>query len=288
MLIVFLAGLHGLLLSIYAIVIELNISRHQHIYLAYAACLPFVGELCLLIAEFGKTESEYDVTNIFRFLNCSDTTRTRQKNAEPIPIDNVEITREILLNAIETSPSNLAEILKKGLEANDIEVVHVSAATIMKIQREYENNIKKAAEKYASFPENMATLKEYIGLIGAFYSQELLYGESALLLLQQQEELLYKLLTVLPEDEYATVALIDNYTKQARIEDALRQANTYRLAHYEKYAFWEICARLLNKLKRTGELRNLFNDARPMMKKWTAEDQQKWKRVYEELMSCKA
>lgn len=286
MLIVFLAGLHGLFLSIYAIAIELRKSRHQHIYLAYAACLPFVGELCLLISEFGKTESEYDVSSVFYFMNCQND--TQQKKVDPIAIDNMEITREILLNAIETSPSNLVEILKKGLNANDVEVVHVSAATIMKIQREYENNIKKAAEKYAAFPENMTTIKEYIGLIGAFYSQNLLYGESATLLLQQQEELLYKLLNVLPEDEYAAVTLINNYAKQNRIEDALRKATTYRLAHYENYVFWEICAYLLDELKKIDEIRGLFDAAQPMMKNWTAENQQKWNYLYEELISCKA
>ena len=61
MLLVLLLSLHILLILLYAIAIELRLSRHSYVHLLFAALVPLAGELCLFVSEFGRTGFPVDL-----------------------------------------------------------------------------------------------------------------------------------------------------------------------------------------------------------------------------------
>ncbi len=279
MLLVLLIGIHFLLLSVYAMAIELKVSRHPYIYLIYAACVPFAGELALFLTEFGKTAPMYNTEKMFFFSNQTK----EEKIAKELDVQD-NIGREFLLNAIEQKPSNLPLILKNALNSSDIEVVHVAAATIMKLQREYENNIKLSKERYLSMPENMAEIKQYIKLVGEYYSTHLLNGESAVLLLKQQEESINKLLSVLPDDYEANYCLIENLYLQKKYQEALTIATNYRKKHFCEFLIWKWCFRLLESMGNTDMRKDLVDESAYFINEWTISEQKQWKTICEGMM----
>lgn len=210
MLLVIILSLHILLILLYAIAIELKLSRHTYVHLLFAAVVPFVGELCLFVSEFGRTEA-FQSEKLFGKEFSSEETQSDDTMTYSIPV-----SRETLLKAIESKPKNLVDILHHGVETEDIEVAHISAATIMKMQREYENRISALREKHLHLPDNMEILRAYIETVGEYYASGLLQGEAAEELLTLQEELLNCLLNVLPRDESALTMLSQNQAEQQR------------------------------------------------------------------------
>ena len=220
MLIVMILSLHVLLVLLYAIAIEKKLSRHSYIHLLFAALVPLVGELCLFASEFGRADTVFPSEKLFHREISSGRTRYCGEVSFELPV-----TRETLLDVIETQPDNLVAILKCGVESDDIEVAHISAATIMKLQREYEKRISSLRDEYLQLPDNMELLKKYIVVVGEYYASGLLEGEAAAELLLLQESLLIILLRVLPKDEEAEQMLADNRENQ-RKETALNEDDT--------------------------------------------------------------
>ena len=217
MLIVMILSLHVLLVLLYAIAIEKKLSRHSYIHLLFAALVPLVGELCLFASEFGRADTVFPSEKLFHREISSGRTRYCGEVSFELPV-----TRETLLDVIETQPDNL---LKCGVESDDIEVAHISAATIMKLQREYEKRISSLRDEYLQLPDNMELLKKYIVVVGEYYASGLLEGEAAAELLLLQESLLISLLRVLPKDEEAEQMLEYNRENQ-RKETALNEDDT--------------------------------------------------------------
>ena len=196
MLIVLFLSVHVLLILIYAMAIELNLSRHSYVHLLFAAMVPLAGELCLLASEFGRTDTAFRSERLFRYKKESSAESYEYELSFTAPV-----TREVLLTAIETKPKNMVEILKNGVSSDDIEIAHISAAAIMKLQREHEKHITDCKEDYKRLEDNMDSLKRFIAAVDAYYSSGLLEGEAAEELLSLKKELSGRLLRVLPGNE---------------------------------------------------------------------------------------
>ena len=96
MLFILLISLHILFVLLYAIAIELKISRHSYIHLLFAAAVPFAGELCLLASEFGRTSASFEPQKLFKYQ-----TAPKENHAEGEMEYSVPVSRETLLRADE-------------------------------------------------------------------------------------------------------------------------------------------------------------------------------------------
>jgi hypothetical protein len=250
----------------------------------YAVCLPYIGEISLLITEFVKTESKYDNKKLFKYLNHTDLEK-RPNTSVSFNMDlSTNITREVLFEIIEKNPPNLVEVLKLGLKSEDVEVVHISASVIMKVQREYENRIKVAEYEYQQLPENMSALEKYIDLIEEYLSQGILEGEAKSMLLIKQEHLLRTMLAKLPESNKAVVILCNNYLIQKDFNQAIDVANSYRISHPTNYVFWEVCLNVLKTIKDYEKIKHLIEQSKLIVSSWDSSEQSKWKSMCEEVM----
>lgn len=268
MIILFLLCLHVFLLLVYALAIETHRSRHQMKSLLLAACLPFVGELCLFASEFGKTAPSFDTQRVFRFKKRQEQTRHGGVMEVGDTID-----RETLLRAIEEKPDNLVAILRQGLRAPDMEVVHVAAATIMKLQREQELRVAQCAEAHGEFPGNMELLLDYCRAVGDYYGSGLLEGEAQNELLLLQERQLDKLLAVLPGHPEGTVLKIRNLWYQGRREEAFALCERQRQSCFD-FAVWE--QGFLMRSQGMGELAPLLAAAKPVSAQWSRRERKAW------------
>ena len=212
MLFILLISLHILFVLLYAIAIELKISRHSYIHLLFAAAVPFAGELCLLASEFGRTSASFE---------------------------------------------------------------HISAATVMKLQREHENKISALRDEHLRFENNMETLREYTAAVGAYYKSGLLRGEAAKELLTLQEKLLQKLFKSLPDDHDGTIMYIDNLWVQGRTDEALALCERARKKH-GGFELWSKNDKLLAKSGAEAERAALRNEAEAVLGEWGPDQIRQW------------
>ena len=270
MLFILLISLHILFVLLYAIAIELKISRHSYIHLLFAAAVPFAGELCLLASEFGRTSASFEPQKLFKYQ-----TAPKENHAEGEMEYSVPVSRETLLRAIEAKPSNLVEILFRGVESDNIETAHISAATVMKLQREHENKISALRDEHLRFEDNMETLREYTAAVGAYYKSGLLRGEAAKELLTLQEKLLQKLFKSLPDDHDGTIMYIDNLWAQGRTDEALALCERARKKH-GGFELWSKNDKLLAKSGAEAERAALRNEAEAVLGEWEPDQIRQW------------
>lgn len=200
MIVFLILSLHLLLLSLYASAIEQNLSRLQYTHLIFAACIPLVGELCLLLAETGRFHAEARYISPF---NLPGKNETSKLSCETSYIDAGNIGREELMEIIKNSPANLPLLLKVALNSSDAEVAHIAAASIMKIQRTHEELIKKYEEEFSRNSLDMHFLNDFIDAINDYLKTSLLDRESANQFMNRKLDLLQQLLKVSPKNQKA-------------------------------------------------------------------------------------
>lgn len=274
MALVFLLSLHLFLMTGYAVLVETNKSRLNYGYLIFALFIPFVGELCLLAADFGKSPASYEFVKPFKTFSFESEDKKRN-----ITLDKNVSSRSELLEIIKTQPENLTDILKSSLKSDDTEIVHIAASSIMKLQRDYENKIKFASEQYEQMPNNMELLKKYIVSIGEYHSQGLLTNESALSLLMMQEELLKKYLQVLPEDKEVGILSIKNSILQGDFEQALNKSEFMRYLFLSDISIWNYSIQICLKMKNIEKMNQIINEADKMSVHWTLEQKAQWNNI---------
>lgn len=280
MILVFLLSFHLFLIICYACLLELKISRLSFGYLFFALFFPFVGEVCLIAADLGKSPAENNFVKPFIEFEHSVKTDNLTKLES---FDTSNISRTQILEIIREEPSNLVDLLKSALSSDDSEVVHIAAASIMKMQQNYENKIKLASESYYSMPQNMNRLKKYIETLGDYYSQGLLNGEAAVSLLEQQATLLEKYLNVLPEDKEMGMLYIKNSLQQNKYELAIQQAQFVRYSFITDFDIWELSVQVLNRSGNQTELKKLFEEGIKLSNHWSYSDRAKWDSMQKEL-----
>lgn len=216
MLIAFILSLHLLLISIYGGLIERKVSRLQCEHLLWALCLPFVGELCLLVAETGF----FQATRIYKSpLIVEENGVTSGDHQIMVYKESQTITREYLLEVIKKRPSNLIELLKEALGSNDVEVAHIAAANIMRIQRGYETEIKLSEREYQLMKDDMSLLKNYIKSIDNYLSSNLLEGDLRVQMLETERSLLEAYITKMSGDHEVSALLQEVMKQLARKPD---------------------------------------------------------------------
>lgn len=271
MFLAFLLSLHILLILIYALAIEAKKSRHGFSALIFAFLLPFAGELCLFVSEFGNPVPDFDISRVFKYsYKKRSTTTTTRLESSP------EITRESLLKIIENRPDNMVDLLKLGLKSNDAEIVHLSASAVMKMQRDNELKISEAERKYNDFPENMTLLREYIRVLKNYYKSHLLEKELNDELLKRGEELLNRLLNVIPGDVESIVSLAQNYFMQGRTSEAIDLCSVQRKKHRE-FLIWRVSLELLETLDMKDEICTLLEQSTIVIGDWKEAEIREWK-----------
>ena len=222
MIVVLVLGIHFLLLSVYAGMIQSNRSRLSMTYLLLALFLPFVGELCLVVAEMGK------VPAVSKYSNRSyhDTNIPLRPNNFSIPTDWKEIVlgeeknaRLLLKNVIDNAPeAELAEVLKTALHSKSSEVSHIAAAGLMRLNKKYENAITIARDASIARENNVMMLASYIDAINAYIKSGLPDEHSCYELKETEIKLLSKYLMAMPQDEYY-LSLQENLLSSEAITD---------------------------------------------------------------------
>lgn len=222
MIVVLVLGIHFLLLSVYAGMIQSNRSRLSMTYLLLALFLPFVGELCLVVAEMGK------VPAVSKYSNRSyhDTNIPLRPNNFSIPTDWKEIVlgeeknaRLLLMNVIDNAPeAELAEVLKTALHSKSSEVSHIAAAGLMRLNKKYENAITIARDASIARENNVMMLASYIDAINAYIKSGLPDEHSCYELKETEIKLLSKYLMAMPQDEYY-LSLQENLLSSEAITD---------------------------------------------------------------------
>ena len=222
MIVVLVLGIHFLLLSVYAGMIQSNRSRLSMTYLLLALFLPFVGELCLVVAEMGK------VPAVSKYSNRSyhDTNIPLRPNNFSIPTDWKEIVlgeeknaRLLLMNVIDNAPeAELAEVLKTALHSKSSEVSHIAAAGLMRLNKKYENAITIARDASIARENNVMMLASYFDAINAYIKSGLPDEHSCYELKETEIKLLSKYLMAMPQDEYY-LSLQENLLSSEAITD---------------------------------------------------------------------
>lgn len=169
MIILTLISVNILFLLVYAICIRLKISRLSLMYLLLGFFVPFIGGLCMLFCEFGYIP--------FYKNDKKASSKNKKVLLDNPPYSISSLTRETILNAVKNEPENLIAILKKGLESDDTEVVHISASSLMKIQNKFEERVNGSAERYYNLPENKEYLEDYISALSEYINTGILIGE---------------------------------------------------------------------------------------------------------------
>ena len=215
MLFVFVFSVHVFFLAVYALMIDAGISRMDYVHLLFALALPIVGEICLLLAEYGRFNVEEQYSSP---LLTSDSLEDMRTVREHILTGGDEISREELLEAVREKADNLPAVLKQALKASDEEVVHIAASNVMRLQRSYENRINQAAKQYQTMPDDMNMLMDYVEDIEAYLATGLPEGQTKMQLLKKEEDLLLTYLHVFPLDEEKRQMLKTDLSRQAAMQ----------------------------------------------------------------------
>ena len=277
MVFVFLLSLHLFLMLCYVILIETKKSRLNYGHWLFALLIPFVGELCLLAADIGRSPASNNVVMPFKqFKKDNLNERAYPGNYE---FDVQTISRQQLLEVIKNRPLNFESILKESLNSKDIEVVHIAASTTMKLQREYENNLKNAAEEYKAAPNNMSKLKYYIETIEEYYSKKLLVGAAALSLLEEQRELIERYLKVLPEDKEIGKLSVKNHMIQNEYNAAFQEAESLRYRYFDDIEIWELSLNVCIESNNQEKLDGILEDSAKTSCFWSNEQKLRWNEI---------
>lgn len=270
MLLALILAVHMLLLLIYAIAIEKKKSRHEYVMLFFALLFPIVGEICLFVTEFGKTDSKFDLNKLFKYRDY----KKCEKNGTIVTDLNI-MNRESLLQVIEDRPDNIVELLKTGLSSQDSEIVHLSASAIMKMQRDYEIRVSQSETEYNGFPENMALLKAWIKSLMDYYETKLLKKELGKDLLIKAEELLNRLLTVTPHDIESITMLVKVIYAQGNVNGALELCDKNRRV-YSDYPLWKTQMEMLIEEGRVTERQQLMSQSKLVLGNWKNQEIREW------------
>ena len=206
--------MHIFFLAVYALLIDAGISRMEHVHLFFALALPIVGEICLILSEYGRFHVEEQYSSPL----LSGEISAKEVSGGTFTASGWDISREELLDAVRAKPDNLPRILKQALKASDEEVVHIAASNIMRIQRDYENRINQAARNYQSMPDDMNLLLEYVDDIEAYLKTGLTEGQARMQLLKKKEDLLQTYLHVFPLDEEKRLMLQEDRRMQSALQ----------------------------------------------------------------------
>ena len=109
MVFVFLLSLHLFLMACYVILIETNKSRLSYAHILFALFIPFVGELALLAADFGRSPASNEYVKPFK--TFEDSLINENEACDHLDYDET-LSRTQLLDAIQKHPKNLINILK--------------------------------------------------------------------------------------------------------------------------------------------------------------------------------
>jgi len=281
---IFLLSLHLFMLIVYMILIETKKSRLTYGHILFALFLPFAGELCLLVSELGKAPAGNNFVNPFIDFCDKVEGKTNSIYYEPAK----DLSREQLLSVIEEQPSNLAKILKTCLNSKDIEVAHISAASIMKLQRAYENRIKAASENYRTMPNNMQRLAYYIHVVDEYDRQNLLSGESAIALLEQEEHLLDKYLSFLPKDIEMGILSVNVSLQLQKATDAIRKAELLRYSSINDLRLWKLSIETCTAAGKQEKVKMICEEAHKLYNHWNYEQKRYWSEIEEGLLICVA
>ncbi len=217
MLFVFVFSIHIAFLALYALMIDAGVSRMDYAHLLFALALPIVGEICLLVSEYGRFNVEEEYSSP---LLAEDQVSGPEPAAASLSCPAGDINRDQLLDAVRAKPDNLPQVLKQALKASDEEVVHIAASNIMRLQRDYENRVNLADKNYGDMPDDMNLLMDYVNDIEAYLATGLPEGQTRMQLLKKEEELLQTYLHVFPLDEEKRRMLQADRRMQAALQGA--------------------------------------------------------------------
>ena len=200
LLIILLLGIHAFLITLYADMMNRGRSRLDRRLLLLAVFLPFVGEVCLIIAEFGFIPDRPRYETPFR--ECAElaeeTSWKLPDNWKTVLDSNEQEARSFVLQIVNHAPEKNIEVLKYALHSKSSEVSHIAAAQMMKLHQSHEDRIGEAEKQYKSMPGNMEMMGIWIDAISTYRVSGLLDHASLTQIQHQEKDLLTYYLSIMP------------------------------------------------------------------------------------------
>ena len=176
-----LLSIHALLLVCWLWLIALGRSRLHYSHVLFAACLPFVGEACLLVCELIRLPQQPPYASPFsphRQGSAPDLWQAPEDWAAQLQ-GSEEAARALVLQVTRRQPPNRVEIYQAGLTSPSSEVCHLCAAALQREHSLHEAAIAKAEAAYAQLPDQRAAAEALHRAISDYLASGLLDSHSA-------------------------------------------------------------------------------------------------------------
>lgn len=259
-----LLGIHALLMLFYAVAVENGYSRMHWLHLLLALMLPYIGEICLLVAELNDIPSNPVYVSPLR----KEATREKRSEGLRLPSDwqeqihgNEEEARAFLLKMISGNCEELVFLLHEALHAQSSEVCHMAAITLMKLRNQYEKNIIASQKQLECHKSNILNLKAVIDSIDAYRLSGLNEGEMLHNIEQEEIDYIERYLSVRQVDtEYrkTLIALLLHEDPNRAVEQSRIQLE---LAP-EAINSWELALAACHAAGMNEQLKNLLQGMR--------------------------
>lgn len=194
MLIAALLGLHALLLVGWVWQIARGKSRLRLSHVLFSACLPFVGELCLLVCEYTMLPNRPPYRSPFVRENpqWADEAWTLPANWRERILDSEDQARAFLLQIIRHQPRERIQVYQAGLESESSEICHLCAAALQKEHDAHEDAVSRAALALSERPGNEGCAAELLKALRNYRCSGLPDNASAQILRSREQSLLLK------------------------------------------------------------------------------------------------
>ncbi len=194
MLIAGLLAIHTLLLLAWVWKIARGTSRLHLSHILFAACLPFVGELCLLACECVALPRERLYRSLFlrpQPYRLSDDW-TLPEDWQTILSGPEEEARAFLLLVTRHRPKECIQVYQAGLTSENSEVCHLCASALQKEHDRHEDEIALAESRLAELPGNAGYAEALLRALKNYRSSGLLDQATAQNIQLREQHLLHR------------------------------------------------------------------------------------------------
>lgn len=259
-----LLGIHALLMLFYAIAVENGYSRMHWLHLLLALMLPYIGEICLLIAELNYIPSKPVYVSPLN----KEATSEKPSEGLRLPSDwqerihgNEEEARVFLLKMISGQCEDLVCLLHEALHAQSSEVCHIAAITLMKLRNQYEKAIIASQKQLECHGSNILSLKAVIDSIDAYRTSGLNEGELLRNIEQEEIDYIERYLSIRQADTEYRQTLIALLIHKNPIQ-ALEQSRLQLELAPESINSWEWALTACQTAGMNDQLKNLLQGMR--------------------------
>lgn len=152
-----------------------KIENYKNQKMIFAICIPIFGLIAVIISDTmeknNKLQKGSEKTRKITKKNKDFLNEIQSSIIDDLAVENYEKAREIMLS-IKSLPFNVqCEIYNIAINSKNVEIAHIAAVSIMRIQTYFEKELAKYENK-----ENPEDLQKYIECLNTYIDCNLAYG----------------------------------------------------------------------------------------------------------------